>query len=100
MENFDAVHNTLAPPSSIVYPRSSKERNVHLWTSEKSIGGRAPQLSKHFLHTRVLKPGAEIMKRTMPNMKLRWILPVGVIALAGVVVVLVTVLSRPGGLLW
>jgi len=40
------------------------------------------------------------VKRTMPNMKLRWILPVGVIALASVVVVLVTVLSQPGGLLW
>jgi tetratricopeptide (TPR) repeat protein len=39
------------------------------------------------------------MKRIVPNIKLRWALPAGAIALAGAAIVLVVVLSRPGALL-
>ena len=38
------------------------------------------------------------MKRIVPNIKLRWALPAGAIALAGVAIVLVVVLSQPGAL--
>jgi tetratricopeptide (TPR) repeat protein len=40
------------------------------------------------------------MKRIILNKNLRWALPVGVIALVGVAIVLIAVLSQPGGLLW
>jgi len=40
------------------------------------------------------------MQRIMPNIKLRWALPAGAIALAGVAIVLVLVLSRQGALPW
>jgi cytochrome c-type biogenesis protein CcmH/NrfG len=39
------------------------------------------------------------MKRIVPNIKLRWALPAGALALAGAAIVLVVVLSRPGALL-